>query len=213
MRRRGFTVIEVIIVMAIFSIVLGVIIQIFIFTSRTQRRSRSVQEAYAQARAAVEALAREGQNGTVDYAFYGPPGEPAHSVDIASQPVAVAAFRSSQGTDVRFRCAEPLAANPNQACSGSTPELGQVQMCRGSACASGGWAGITDEATDVVSWSTWVGPTDDPFARDRDDPANYAANRQPWVTAAISVRPAAVAGSQPPEVRLQATVSSRSYQR
>lgn len=213
--RPAFTVIEVIIVMAIFSIVLGVVIQIFVFTTRIQRRSRSVQEGYAQARVAVEALVREGQYGTVDYGFYGLPGTPANDVDIGSQPVAVAAFRDSGGQEVQFRCVElplPTASSPSL-CNPSTPQRGQVQVCRGSGCGTGAWAGLTDEATDVVGWSTWVSPDKNPFQRNPDDASHYLSDVQPLVVVVASVRPAAVAGSQPDDVRLQATVSSRTYLR
>jgi prepilin-type N-terminal cleavage/methylation domain-containing protein len=207
---RGFTVIEVIITMAIFSIVMGVVIQIFIFTTRTQRRSRSMQEAYAQGRAAVEALAREGQNGSVDYSFY---SEPLNEVSLTAQPVAIAAFRDSQGQTVRFRCVERLAAAAVHPCDAETSELGQVQLCRGSGCDSGSWAGITDEATDITGWRTWLGPVKNPFSRDPDNASLYLENIQPWVTAAITVQPAAVAGAQLAPVHLQSTVSSRTYLR
>jgi len=208
--RRGFTVIEVIITMAIFSIVLGVVIQIFIFTTRTQRRSRSIQEAYAQGRAAVEQLAREGQNGSVDYSFY---NDPLNPVSLTAQPLATAALRDSQGQTVRFRCVERLAEGAVQPCDDTTSELGQVQLCRGSGCDSGSWAGITDEATDVTSWRTWLGPVENPFLREPDDASLYLENVQPWITASITVRPAAVAGGQLAPVHLQATVSSRTYLR
>lgn len=210
MRRRAFTVIEIVIVMAIFSIVLGVIIQIFVFTTRTQRQSRSVQEAYAQGRAAVEALAREVQNGSVDYLYY---ADELNGSQLTTQPVSVAALRDSLGAEVQLRCVEHLAEGGVQACSAATPELGQVQLCRGSGCSSGSWAGVTDEATDVTSWRVWLGPVDDPFRRDPANPAAYLANVQPWVTASIVVQPTSVAGSQPDPVRLQATVSSRTYLR
>ncbi len=199
--------------MAIFSIVLGVIIQIFIFTTRTQRRSRSVQEAYAQGRAAVEGVARELQNGSVDYGYY---SDPAHAADsLEAQPVDVTALRDSQGQSVRFRCVENLANGAEQACDADTPERGQVELCRGSGCDATppAWAGVTDEATDVTAWSVWLGPEDDPFRRDPDDVARYLADVQPWLTVAATVQPAPVSGVQLPEARVQATVSSRSYLR
>jgi prepilin-type N-terminal cleavage/methylation domain-containing protein len=210
-RRRGFTVIEIIIVMAIFSIVLGVVIQIFVFTTRTQRRSRNVQEAYAQGRAAVEALAREGQNGSIDYDFY---ADPASGDSLADQPVGVTALRDSQGQLVRFRCVERLAESI-EPCNAANPAFGQVQMCRGGGCeaAQPSWAGITDEATDVISWRVWLGPVQDPFRRDPANPARYLADAQPWVTVAATVQPPRLSGTQLPEVRVQSTVTSRVYLR
>ncbi len=219
LRRRGFTVIEIIIVMAIFSIVLGVIIQIFIFTTRTQRQSRSVQEAYAQGRAAVEAVAREAQNGSIDYAYY---DEPGNNESLAAQPVGVLALRDSQGQLVAFRCTEdPETVDAITPCDPASPARGVVQMCRGAGCSNsishggftGSWAGITDQATDVTSWRTWLGPSLNPFRRNPDNPAQYLAEVQPWVTVAAAVQPQPVSGSQLPEVRLQSTVSSRTYLR
>lgn len=210
-RRRGFTVIEVIIVMAIFSIVMGVIIQIFIFTTRTQRRSRSMQEAYAQGRAAVESLVREAQNGSVDYSFY---ADPASGVSLVAQPVSVVALRDSQGQTVRFRCTEdPGTPDTVVPCAAATPARGVVQVCRGSACAAGGWAGVTDGAADITSWRTWLGPVADPFSRDPDSPSSYMAYEQPWVTVSATVQPHPVAGGTLLPVRLQSTVSSRTYLR
>lgn len=197
--------------MAIFSIVLGVIIQIFIFTTRTQRRSRSMQEAYAQGRVAVEALVREAQNGSVDYGFY---ALPANGVSLTAQPVGVVALRDSQGQTVRFRCTEdPETPETVVPCDAATPARGVVQVCRGSACGAGSWAGVTDGAADITSWRTWLGPVADPFSRAAGNPSGYQAYTQPWVTVSAAVQPQPVAGGTLPPVRLQSTVSSRTYLR
>ena len=210
--RPGFTVIEMIITMAVFSIVLGVIIQIFIFTSRTQRSGRSVQEAYAEARTVVETMSREIQNGSIDYSYYtGDP--PPESLNAA---VNVAALRDSQGQAVRFRC---VNQGTNDLCDTSTNH-GQIQMCRGSGCSSenNSWASLTDDVTYVTGWRVWLGPANDPFQRDLDYPSTdhdspYLSNEQSWLTAVISVLPRPVSGHDLPEVRLQSTVSSRTYLR
>jgi type II secretory pathway pseudopilin PulG len=200
-RRPSFTVIEVIIVMAIFSIVMGIVIQIFIFTSRTQRRSRSTQEAYAEARTVIEAIGREAQDGSIDYGYY------EHPEDLA-QAVPVAALRDSQGQAVRFRCVQAGTATP---CSPATP--GQVELCRSSGCASNSWAALTDGSTSVVGLRLWLGPQLDPFRRLAGSASEYQSNEQPWLAAVIQIQPRPVSGSVLDTVRLQATISSRTYQR
>jgi prepilin-type N-terminal cleavage/methylation domain-containing protein len=219
--RPGFTVIEMIITMAVFSIVLGVIIQIFIFTSRTQRSGRSVQEAYAEARVVVETMSREIQNGSIDYSYY-TTSVSNPNLESLTAAVNVAALRDSQGQAVRFRC---VNQGTDDLCDPSAPIThGQIQVCRGSGCSSenNSWAPLTDDATYVTGWRVWLGPAHDPFQRDPDyDPINpspehpsqYMSEEQPWLTAVISVLPRPVSGQALPEVRLQSTVSSRTYLR
>lgn len=205
--RGGFTVMELVIVMAIFSILLGVIIQIFLYTTVHQRRSRAIQEAQNEARVALEAVARELQNGQIDYDYY---LGPANENQLTNQPVSVLALRDSQGGIIRFRCVENGAAD--EPCDPNTPDHGSVQLCRASGCDAEEWSGLVNEKLDVTSWQLWVGPLLNPFQRLAGG-TSYQSDEQPWVTASVTIKPNQVDRAPIPDIRLQTTITTRTYLR
>lgn len=205
--QRSFTVMELIIVMAIFSIVLGVIIQIFIFTTAHQQRSRAIQQAQNEARTVLETVAREIQHGQIDYSWYYDPETQTN--DLLQQPISYLALRDSDGEMVRFRCvdAEDLPCGSSEQLT-----MGMMQMCRGTGCSSNsGWSNLVNEELNVVNWQLWVGPNRDPFERDPDNLISYITNEQPWVTMIITIRPRQVSRTPIPDVNLQTTISTRTY--
>lgn len=68
---RGFTLIEILVATAIFIIAILVIGGIFVSITKAQRRSKIEQRVQAEARYALETMAREIQKGKIDYEAYG----------------------------------------------------------------------------------------------------------------------------------------------
>lgn len=67
---RGFTLMEMVVVLGIFSVVVTSASDIFIMANKSQRKVIALEKAQADARFAMEAMAREIRTGTIDFAYY-----------------------------------------------------------------------------------------------------------------------------------------------
>jgi prepilin-type N-terminal cleavage/methylation domain-containing protein len=213
--RRGFTLVEVVVVMALFTVVAEVAMGIFIFTSRVQRRTRALLEASAEARAAADMISREVRADVIDYSFYAEQ-EPPVSLG-QQQPLAALALVTEVGQLLRYRCVESEAASP---CAVGG-ERGRLEVCKVTptppvprpTCGANDWAPLVGDALDVTGWRVWLGPTSTPFEVSSTAPGTYGSNQQPWVTAVIEMQPRPVAGQTLQPVRVQATAVTRTYVR
>ena len=68
--KKGFTLIETVIVLGIFSIATTYAISIFIQSNTVQKRTANIQRSTSDARYVLEVMAREFRMGTVDYDYY-----------------------------------------------------------------------------------------------------------------------------------------------
>ncbi len=68
--RRGFTLIEVVVTLGVFSIASLLAVNLFVFYVQQQRRTVSQQELQSDARALIEEIADQLREGVVDYAYY-----------------------------------------------------------------------------------------------------------------------------------------------
>ncbi|MFH1028326.1 MAG: type II secretion system protein, partial [Pseudomonadota bacterium] len=68
--RGGFTLMEILLVLGIFSTTLLLVINIFVSSSNLQQRTIVAQRLTADARYTIETIARAVRSGTVDYDFY-----------------------------------------------------------------------------------------------------------------------------------------------
>ncbi len=68
--RRGFTLVEILLVMGIFSTTLLLVTNIFVGSTRLQQRTIVTQRLTGDARFTLETIARAVRTGTVDYDFY-----------------------------------------------------------------------------------------------------------------------------------------------
>lgn len=193
--RAGFTIMELVIPMALFSLVLGVVVEIFIFTSRHQMRSRSLQEANAEARTVMETIVREVQSGQIDYGYY----SSSTNEQITSQPISTLALINTDNSPVRFRF------------NTSDSNTGIVEMCRGDSCNTSDWFILSNERLNFTAWRVWLGPPGNPFKRTSDNSSTYLSNDQPWATIYMSIQPRPVGSAIIPDILLQTTISTRSY--
>lgn len=67
----GFTLMEIVVVLAVFSTTALMATDLFLSVTRVQRQVRGVQAVQSDARFALEAMAKEARNGTIDYGYYG----------------------------------------------------------------------------------------------------------------------------------------------
>lgn len=68
--QTGFTLVEVLVVVAIFSVVVVSVINLFLLGSRAQRRVEGREAVASAARSVIETMARDVRNGGVDYGRY-----------------------------------------------------------------------------------------------------------------------------------------------
>lgn len=67
---RGFTLMEVLVALALFSVIITVATNLFLSFQRTSRKTESLEQLTGSARFIVERIAREVREGTVDYEEY-----------------------------------------------------------------------------------------------------------------------------------------------
>ena len=80
-QQKGFTLLEMLVVSAIFIMALSSMVMIFVETNKAQKRLANSEKLQADTRYLVELMAREIRNNTIDYSFY-----PAND-DMSSQPL------------------------------------------------------------------------------------------------------------------------------
>ncbi|PIT90315.1 MAG: hypothetical protein COU22_02845, partial [Candidatus Komeilibacteria bacterium CG10_big_fil_rev_8_21_14_0_10_41_13] len=70
-KQSGFTLIEVVVALGIFSIATTYAIGIFVQSNQVQRRTANVQRVLSDARYVLEVMAREVRMGEIDYDYSG----------------------------------------------------------------------------------------------------------------------------------------------
>ena len=195
---KGFTLMELVIVMGIVGMVLTSATDIFMMVSRAQRKIFALEKTQADARFTLEAMAREARSGMIDYPFYlaSSTAVPAPTEDLA--------LVDSYNTKMRFRKSgageESLCADADSA------------PCLLMSIAGGSEAPLTPKGVVVRNVKFYIGPTRDPFDYVAAD-GGYAANEQPHVTIVLMLEGK---GTRPEEnsiVYAQTTVTSRASMR
>lgn len=192
MNKNGFTLIEMLVVLAIFSVTTTVIVDIFMIAGKAQKRTLTVQKIQSDARYSLEAIVREARMDMIDYNYYGGM--------ISENPVTVLALRDQDDNQIIFK-------KSNENCPTGTDQCLVVSIDGG-----GNWASITSRGVRVVSLNFYISPTVDPFKLNVDD-GTYASDLQPRVTVALSVEGVGVRPEEQTTVNLQTTVSNRMYRR
>src|SRR3989338_3792233 len=69
--QAGFTLVEMLVTMAIFVTAITAIANIVLYSNRLQRQTQALQKTQSDARFALEVMAQQIRRGNIDYAFYG----------------------------------------------------------------------------------------------------------------------------------------------
>ncbi len=191
---RGLTLMEILVVMGIFSMTVTVTSGIFLLSNQAQRRVLALSTAQSDLRFAMEAIVREVRGGQIDYEAY------EGSQGGISLPSPRLLLRSASGSDLEF-----YSETSPTICPTSTASCLAVKV-------NGVAQSLTSPGVVLDKLVFYVSPGNDPFVT---DPASglYGANVQPTVTVAMQIR---TTGPKPQDVftmNAQTTVTSRVYVR
>lgn len=193
--RDGFTLVELLVVLGIFSTVVVSASDIFLLVSRAQRKVYALERTQADARYTMEAISREIRTGRIDYAAYGgtvtSPADTLRLLDIDKTPIV---FRRS-AADESSLCAD----------TASVPCL--VVLIGLNAPVA-----VTPKGVIARNLQFYVEPGVDPLTF---DPATggYAADTQPFVTVVLSLEGASNQAGERSPVNVQTTITTRDYRR
>jgi len=193
--RRGFSLMEMLVVLGIFSTVVVAASDILMMSSRSQRKVFALERTQADARFAMEAISREVRTGSIDYAYYG--------ADLpANGPVDDLALIDSAGKKIKFF----KSAGASECADVSSSPCLLVSIEGGTP------APITPKGVKVYSSAFYLLPKADPALFDTFT-GGYASNVQPHVTVVLVMESAVQDPRERSVVYLQTTVENRGYKR
>lgn len=191
-KRPGFTLIEMLVVVTIFSTMAVVMAQIFVSFNRLQRQISNRAVLGQDMRFATELLVRSARSNQIDYS-----SQPLLGSDTTLKLV------TSAGTPIWVGVRPGGAAGD---CQDAT-----VAQCLALSLDSGTtWSPITAKRVDVTNFSVYVRPSDSPFV---PSGGSYVNNIQPFVTFHIALEYRAPNATDDAKLEAQTTVSSRVYLR
>lgn len=195
---RGFTLMELLVVLGIFSTVVVSASDIFLLANKSQRKMFGLERVQADARFTMEAIVREVRTGTLDYAYYVARGT------AIGVPDGELALIDSTNVKLRFHVSD----------SGNESNCADVQSrpCLLVTVGTGTPAPITPKGVKVDNVKFYIAPVTDPNAFDPNTGA-YASNLQPRVTAVMMLESSAERQAERSIVYLQTTATNRKYRR
>lgn len=197
-RDRGFTLMEMLVVLTIFSTVVVAATDIFLLASRSQRKVFGLERVQADARFAMEAIVREVRTGSIDYGYYAGRAAP------MAEPDAELALIDSTETPLVFRESD---ASTESAC----PDADSVP-CLLVTVGAGAPESITPKGVKVRNAKFYIAPTVDPFEFDPVT-GSYLSDLQPRVTIVLVLESVETRTEDRSVVYFQTTASNRRYQR
>ncbi|MFH1192050.1 MAG: type II secretion system protein [bacterium] len=211
----GFTLMELVVVLGVFSISIFIITEIFMFTNRSQKKVLAYQKVQSDASYALETMARAVRLGKIDYAHYTTVNNPEEELYVFDSDGRQAVFEKATGADCANAASSPcIAAGIDQDADGTADQF----------------AAITPKGIKVSDLKFYIVPVSDPFyvkaCSAHADCASgiglcdvatqlcEVADIQPMVTIVLSTIEAEPSSQETPvSVTLQTTVSSREYYR
>lgn len=195
---RGFTLMELLVVLGLFSTVVVAASDIFILSNRSQRKILSLERTQADARFTMEAVTREVRTGKVDFEYYVTRGTP------IGTPEAELALIDSTNTPIRFHQSDAGNATfcPN---TESTP-------CFLVTLGDDDPVSITPKGVLVRNARFYISPDSDPTVFDAGT-GTYLVNEQPRVTVVLVLDSVTTKAEDRARVQFQTTIASREYAR
>ena len=190
--RKGYTLVELLIVTAIFAIMATVLTQIFVSFNQLQRKIANAAILGQDMRFATELIVREARNDEIDYTAY---GGTIGAVDT------VLKLKKQNGMSVwigRRTTADSCDLTLTDSCIALSVNGGLT------------WSQITSGRVSVPAFSVFIRPTVSPFV---PVGGSYPNDTQPFVTVNTSLLYKAERPKDQVTLQTQTTVSSRVYKR
>ncbi len=192
--KRGLTLMEILVVMGVFSLTVTIASTVFLLVNQAQRRVLAITAAQADLRFAMEAIVREIRGGQIDYATYeGAQGGIATPTDRLI-------VKSASGSRLEF-----YADTSPSVCPSGIVKCLSVKV-------NGTSQSLTSSGVLLEKLVFYITPGADPFTI---DPASglYKSNAQPTVTMAIQIKTTGPKQLDVVTMNAQTTVTSRLYAR
>lgn len=187
--RKGFTYIELIIVVSIFSIIVTIIGTTFILFSKAEVKTSINEHLLADGRYLLETIVRSVRTNKIDYSLYTSP---------IINPVEYLAVRNSDNNLIEFRFDESNCPNGITSCM-------MMTHLDGTGVLSG-------KNMNVDYAKFYIMPLLNPF--DVDGTGNYASNEQPSILMVLGLSSTkTTAEGIPVTIELQTTISTKAYER
>lgn len=199
--QKGFTLMELLVVLGIFSMVVTAASDIFMLTGRSQRRVFGLERTQADARFVMEALTREIRTGRIDYEYYAE--REVRQGTIFGAPETELALVDSTDTPIRFFLSDDDTASD---CAADSAPCLLVSVDGGPASA------ITPKGVSVSTLAFYISPLSDPTEFDIGT-GTFLTNEQPRVTIVLSLDSMAGRTDEQAHLVLQTTVTNRRYDR
>lgn len=150
MKRPAFTLIELMVVAAVFSVLFLVATGVYTSAFSRQKTVQAKQRVATEARSALETIARSVRVGNIDYAYYRT-GCTGARCDL-TQTQGIIAVRDTSNAQTCFRVSPPNDPKPNQ-----------LQTTTDCSQASPTWTTMTPDDLVVTGFTAYISPASDPF--------------------------------------------------
>lgn len=201
--RRGFTFMEMIVVVSLFSVLMVAASDIFIRAQRTQRKTAALQRLQDDARYLTQKIASELQAGSLDFTAYANAQSCDGAQISAIKPLngnAVLALRRFDGTHLYIQKSQDICVDEE-----STP-------CLAVSDDGALWSSASSKGVKVESLTFYIFPDKDPFTY-CDASGTYARDDQPRVTVTLTASAVVRGVKEPARLSIQTTLTSREYKR
>ena len=194
---RGFTLMEMLVALSLFSIVLASATEIYLLAGTTQRKAFTMERVQSDARYSLEVMTREIRGDAVDYDYY------ANRAAPLGLPDTELALIAPDNSHIRFEKSGP---GTEAACADATSRPCLLVVVDGSEPVA-----ITPKGVGLTNLKFYIAPTDDPFYFDATN--GYVSNDQPHVTVVMSLASVGGKAAEQASINLQTTATSRAYRR
>lgn len=191
--KAGFTIMETVMVLGVFAIAVTYSMAIFVKSNTVQKRTANIQQTMADARYALEVMAREFRMGQLDYQYY----YQNYSQPLPMMPIEELAILNQDNNTVRFR----------------RQQIPETERYAVQLYYNGEWLDITPEDINVTRLDFYLAPDENPWVFLT---GGYPNNVQPRVTIVMETESLLLEGGaaiNPRVTHFQTTVTSRKYLR
>ena len=190
MKRRGFTLIEMMVAVSLFATLGLIMTDLFLIFNRAQRRTQAAAAVQSDARVMLAQITDLIRSGQIDYSQYNP---------SVTNPTTQLFLIDSQGRNVLIRKSDTVFANTKCPNAASTP-------CLEISVNGGPFSAMTSKRLKVIGTAFYIDPPQSPTVQSG---GVYTYNRQPRVTLTIGMQGVSLQVPEQATTFVQTTITSR----